>query len=110
MIEEASLKFRLRKSEEIRNYLLDEIKHNDLMGEKRKKTRKYLNFAESLLILSSIITYCVSLSAFASLVCVPVDITSSEVGIKICGNTAGIKNYKSIIKKKKRKSIIKYLC
>ena len=102
MIEEASLKFRLRKSEEIRNYLLDEIKHNDLMGEKRKKTRKYLNFAESLLILSSIITYCVSLSAFASLVCVPS--SSSEVGIKICGNTAGIKNYKSIIKKKKEKA------
>ena len=38
MIEEASLKFRLNKSEEIRSYLLDEIKHNDLMGEKRKKT------------------------------------------------------------------------
>ena len=68
-----------------------------------KKARKYLNSAESLLILSSIITGCVSISAFASLVCLPVGIMSSAVGIKICAITAGIKNYKSIIKKKKKK-------
>ena len=37
MIEEASLKFRLSKSEEIRSYLLDEIKHNDLMGKSVKR-------------------------------------------------------------------------
>ena len=45
----------------------------------------------------------VSISAFASLVCVPVSITSSAVGLKICLITAGIKKYKSIIKKKKKK-------
>ena len=39
--EEASLDFRLRKIDETRNYLLDEIKHNDLMSEKYKKTFKY---------------------------------------------------------------------
>ena len=32
MVEEASLKFRLRKIDEARNYLLDEINHNDLMS------------------------------------------------------------------------------
>ena len=37
------------------------------------------------------------------LVCVPVSITSSAVGIKVCAITAGIKKYKSIIKKKKKK-------
>ena len=74
-----------------------------LAGEKHKKARKYLNSAESLLILSSIITGCVSISAFASLVCLPVGIMSSAVGIKICAITPGIKNYKSIIKKKKKK-------
>ena len=41
MIQEASLEFRLRKSEETRNYLLDEIKHNDLMNE---KIRRHLNY------------------------------------------------------------------
>ena len=38
MVEEASIEFRLRKTDEARNYLLGEIKHNDLMNEKYKKT------------------------------------------------------------------------
>ena len=65
-----------------------------------KQTRKYLNYAEQFLILASTITGCVLILTFASLVCVPVCITGSAVGIKLCAITAGIKNYKSIIKKK----------
>ena len=84
------------------NYLLQEIKHNDLVIEKYKKTGKYLNYDEHLLILVSTVNGCVSISAFASLVCVPVGITISGVEIKICAITAGIKKYKSIIKKKKK--------
>ena len=38
MTEEATVKFRLRKGEKTRNYLLDEIKHRDLVREKYKKT------------------------------------------------------------------------
>ena len=56
-----------------------------------------------MLILVSTVTGCVSISAFASLVCVPVGITSSAIGIKICAITAGLKKCKSIIKKKKKK-------
>ena len=102
MVEEASFESRLKKMDETRNYLFNEIKHNDLMSEKYKKTCKYLNYVEHLLILVSAVTACVSISAFASLVCVPVGITSSAVGIKISAITAGIKKYKSIIMKKKK--------
>ena len=56
-----------------------------------------------MLILASTVTVCVSISAFPSLVCVPVRITSSAIGLKICAIIAGTKNYKSIIKKKKKK-------
>ena len=56
-----------------------------------------------MLVLASKIISCVSLSAFASLVCVPVCITSSAVGLKFFLIIAGIKKYKSIIKKKKKK-------
>ena len=59
MAEEASLEFRLRKIDETRNYLLEEIKHNDLMSERYKKTCKCLNYVENLLILVSIVTGCV---------------------------------------------------
>ena len=82
------------------------MKHNDLMSEKCKKTCKYLNYVEHLLILVSRITGCVSISAFASLVCIPVGITKSAIEIKICVITVGIKKYKSI-KKKKKKSMMK---
>ena len=103
MVEEPSLQFRLRKIYETRNHLLDETKHNDLISEKYKNTCKYLNYVEHLLILASIITGCISISAFASLVCIPVGITSSAVGTKIFTITAEIKKYKSILKKKKKK-------
>ena len=42
------------------------------MSEKYKKTRKYLNYVQHLLILVLTVTGCVSIAAFASLVCVPV--------------------------------------
>ena len=52
-------------------------------------------------------------SAFASLLGIPIGITSSATGLKIYAIGAGIKRYKSIIKKKKKKQdkivlIVKY--
>ena len=55
------------------------------------------------IILASAVTDCVSISAFSSLIDIPVGIKSSAVGINICAITAGIKNDKSMMKKKKRK-------
>ena len=51
------------------------------MSEKYRKTWKYLNYVENLLILVLTPTVCVSISAFASLVTITVGITSSPVGI-----------------------------
>ena len=70
---------------------------------KYKETCKYLNYVEHLLILVWTVTCCVSVSAFSSLVCVPVGITRSAVEIKICEITTGVKKYKPIIQKKKNK-------
>ena len=47
-----------------------------------------------MLILDSKVTCCVSVSAFSSLVDIPVGITSSLVGINIFTITAGIKRRK----------------
>ena len=62
--------------------LLEEINHNYLMSEKHK-TYKYLNYVENLFILVSTVTCCFPISAFASLVYVPVGMTSSAVGLNI---------------------------
>ena len=72
------------------------------MGSK-KKVYATLNYIEHFLILASTITGCVSISAFASLAGIPIEITGSAVGLNICAKTAGIKKCKSIIKKKKKK-------
>ena len=45
----------------------------------------------------------ISISAFVSLPGIPIGITSSAIWLKICAIPAGIKKYKSIIKKKKMK-------
>ena len=73
------------------------------MSEKHKNKCKYLNYVENLLILVPRTIGCISISVFASLVCAPVGITSSAAGLNICANIAGIKKYKSVIKKKKKK-------
>ena len=59
--------------------------------------------SEHFLILASKITACTSISAFASLIGMPIGNTTSAIGLKTCATTAGIKRYKSIIKKKKKK-------
>ena len=46
---------------------------------------------------------CVSVSAFNSLVVIPIGTASSVLGLKNWAITVGTKNYKSIIKKKKKK-------
>ena len=51
----------------------------------------------------------IAISAFASLFCVSVGITSSVGWINICTIILGIKKYKSIIKKKKNQDQIELL-
>ena len=62
-----------------------------------------LNYIEHFLILASTITGCISISAFDSLLGIPIRITSSATGLRICATAPGIKKIKSIIKKKKKK-------
>ena len=83
-----------------KNYFTEEIKLNDLITEKYKKIYQYLNYVERLLIWASVITSCVSSSAFNSLFCVPVDITSSAVGLNICAIIAGINCINQLSKKR----------
>ena len=104
MVEEnISQEFRLKNIDETRNYFLEEIKQNGLKSKKHKKVCTTLNYTEHFPILASTITGCISIYAFASLICIPIGISSYIIGLKICAMTAGIKKYESIIKKKKKK-------
>ena len=65
-----------------------------------------MNDIDYSLIIISTITRCVSIFAFASLVGIPIWITSLKIGLKICVRTAGMKKYKSTNKKKKHDKIV----
>ena len=107
MVEEnISQEFRLKNIDETRNYLIEEINRNELMSKKHKKVCTTLNYIEHFLILASTITGCISISAFASLLGIPIGNMSSAIGLKICEIAAGIKKYESIIKKKKHDKIV----
>ena len=100
----ASLDFGLKNIDERRKYISEEIKDTELMSKKHKKECKALNFFEHFLFYISAVNGCVIISAFASLIGVPVGIAGSAVGIRISAITAGIKKYKSVIKKKNKKA------
>ena len=68
------------------------------MNKKHNKVYKVLNYIEHLPIFISTVAGFVSISAFASLVGIPIGITSSAIGLKINVITAGIKKYDLIIK------------
>ena len=101
--ENISQEFRLKNADKTRNYLTEEINRNELISRKHKKVCTTPNYIEHFLILGSTITGCISISASASLVGIPIRITSSAIGLKICAITAAIKMYKSVIKNKKKK-------
>ena len=95
--------FRLKNIDEIRNYLIEEINQNEFMTRKHKKVCRVLNYIDHSLIAISLITGGVSISVFASLGVIPIGITNSAIGLKICVITTGIKKDKSIITKKRTK-------
>ena len=72
------------------------------MSERHITICRALNYFENTLLFTSAVIGCVSISAFASLVGVPVGTTSSAVGLNICAITAGFKTYKPIIKKSRK--------
>ena len=103
--ENMNQELRLKKIDEIRNYLIEEINWNELMSKNHKKLCRVLNYIDNSLIVISTITGSVSILAFASLVGIPIGISSFANVLKICVITAGIIKYKSINKKRKRNKI-----
>ena len=63
------------------------------MTRKSKKICTTRNCIEYVLILSSTITGCILIYTFPFLRVIPIGITSSAIGLKICAITAGIKKY-----------------
>ena len=102
MTEKLIQDFRLKNIDETRNYFFEEIEQNELMLMRQKKVCNTLNYIQHFLLLASTVTECISISAFTSLVSIPIGIKSSAIGLKMFAITAGIKKCKSMIKKNKK--------
>ena len=92
-----------KKLDETRNYFIKPTKRNDLISKKYKNVYTVLNYIENLLILATMVVGCVLVSVFASSIIISIGIASSAVGLEICVITARIKNYVSIIKRKRKR-------
>ena len=104
MVEEKiSQEFRLKSMDETKNYFLEEIEQNELISRKHKKVCTTVNYIKHFLILASAMTGSILIAVFASLLGIHILITSSATGLKMYAIAAGIKMYKSIIKKWKKK-------
>ena len=87
MLEEnINQEFRLKRIDGIRNYLIEVISQNKSMSKEHKKVFTVF-----------------TAFAFTFLVGIPIGISSFTIGLKISIITAGIKKYKSMNKKKKKK-------
>ena len=59
------------------------------MSKRHKNVCTTLNYVKHFLIVASTITGCVLISVFVFLLGIPIEITSSTIGLKICAITAG---------------------
>ena len=100
--ENLSQEFRLKNIDETKNYFVEEIEQNELMCKKHKKVCTTLNYIEHSYF--SFCSYWMYFNFCFRFFDIPVGITSSAKGLKICAITAGIKKYKSLIKEKKKKN------
>ena len=80
--------------DETRSCFIEEINQNELMSKKHSKVGTALSYTEHLLFWLLWLLEVSHFFAFASLVGIPIGITSSAVGLKISGITAGIKKKK----------------
>ena len=71
---------RLKIIDGTRNYFLEEVKQNKLISRKHEKICTTLNYIEHFLILASTITGCISISAFGSLIGIPIRTMNSAIG------------------------------
>ena len=74
----------MKKIDEIRNYLIEELNRNVLLRKKQKKVCRVLNYIEHSLITISTVTGCISICSIASLVGISIGITSPAISVVIC--------------------------
>ena len=102
-------KFRLDEISKIENYFIEEINQRKSCSKKLSKYVAAFDYIDKILIVLSATTGEVSICSFTSIVGAPVGIASASFTLSFSLTTGTTKKLLSTTRKKKRKSIIKFL-
>ena len=103
-------KFQLDGISKIENYFIEEINQRKSWSKKLSKYVAAFDYIDNILIALSATTGGVSICSFKSIVGAPVAIVSASFTLIFCLSTGITKKIVNITRKKRRKSIIKFLC
>ena len=103
-------KFQLDKISKIENYFIEEINQRKSCSKKLSKYVAAFDYTDKILNVLSATTGGVSIYSFTSIVCAPVGIASASFTLIFSLTTGITKKLLNITRKKKRKSMIKFLC
>ena len=103
-------KFRFDDISKIENYFIEEINQRKSCSKKLSKYVAVFDYIDQALIVLSAASGGVSIISFTSIVGAPVGIASTRFTSFFSLRTGIVKKLLNITRKKKRKSIIKFLC
>ena len=103
-------KFRLDEISKIENYFIEEINQRKSCSQKLNKYVTTFDYIDKILIVLSATSSGVSIISFTSIIGAPVGIASASFTLIFSLTTGIVKKLLNITRKKKRKSMIKFLC
>ena len=95
--------FRLNKISQIEHYFIAEIKERELMSEKLSKYISFFDYFDKSLIVLSVKSDGVSIASFATVIGVPIGITSESLSLAFSLCTGLVKKLLKAIRNKKKK-------
>ena len=103
-------KSRVDEISKIENYFIEEINQRKTCSKKSSKYVAVFDYIDQTLIVLSATSGGVSIISFTSIVGAPVGIASASFTLIVSLTTGIVKKLLNITRKKKRKSMIKFLC
>ena len=95
--------FRLNKISEIENYFITEIKERELMSKKLSKYISFSDYFDKSLIVLSVTSGSISIASFATVIGIPVGITTASLSIAFSLCTGIVKKLLKATRNKKKK-------
>ena len=104
--------FRLKKTDEIKDYFIAEIKERELMSKRLSKYIASFDYFDKSLIVLSVTTGSISIASFATVIGAPVGMMSASCSLAFSITTGFVKKFLKTTRDKKirRKNTIKLLC